>query len=275
MRRHCLAPAAAFCMPMGMPGSTGSTARPITPGNNPPLRRGRMLEPCPPKSSMTLHQATASPIALEALERISALFAIESSIRGTTTRSACGRARNQCAQPLLEQLKGVPRHVAQPGERQECARPGDPLCPVALAGADPLCHRRPARSMSNNAAERTRAMKPPVLGRKNYLFCVAPTPGESAPPVSTPSSKPPRCAASIRRPIWPMSSTALLTTRSAKSTPCSPGAGQNSNACQGLPQTKGSGQRLTVTGDRPNHSHPPAAEIVIRGDNVHLTDHGH
>ena len=37
-----------------------------------------------------------------------------------------------------------------------------------------------------------------------------------------------RCAASIRRPIWPMSSIASLITRSVRSTLCSHGAGQNS-----------------------------------------------
>ena len=79
--------------------------------------------------------------------------------------------------------------------------------------------------MSNNAAER--AMKPPCLGGKTTCS-VAPTPVDSAPPASTPSSKLLRCAASIRRPIWLMSSIASLITRSVRSTLCSHGAGQNS-----------------------------------------------
>ena len=42
---------------------------------------------------------------------------------------------------------------------------GDPLRPDALAGAVALSRRRPLE-MTNNAAER--AMRGPVLGRKNY-----------------------------------------------------------------------------------------------------------
>ena len=46
----------------------------------------------------------ASPIALEALERIAALFAIESSIRGRPSDQR-GAAREEHARPLLVQLK--------------------------------------------------------------------------------------------------------------------------------------------------------------------------
>ena len=51
-----------------------------------------------------VHHATASPIALEALERIAALFAIESSIRGRPSDQR-GAAREEHARPLLVQLK--------------------------------------------------------------------------------------------------------------------------------------------------------------------------
>ncbi len=51
-----------------------------------------------------VHHATASPIALEALERIAALFAIESSIRGRPPEQR-EAARKEHALPLLEQLK--------------------------------------------------------------------------------------------------------------------------------------------------------------------------
>ena len=51
-----------------------------------------------------VHHATASPIALEALERIAALFAIESSIRGRPSDQR-GAAREEHARPLLVRLK--------------------------------------------------------------------------------------------------------------------------------------------------------------------------
>ena len=51
-----------------------------------------------------VHHATASPIALEALERIAALFAIESSIRGRAPEQRAA-IRKEHAQPRLEQLK--------------------------------------------------------------------------------------------------------------------------------------------------------------------------
>jgi len=51
-----------------------------------------------------VHHATASPIALEALERIAALFAIESSIRGRPPEQRAA-VRTEQPQPLLAQLK--------------------------------------------------------------------------------------------------------------------------------------------------------------------------
>ena len=51
-----------------------------------------------------VHHETASPIALEALQRIAALFAIEGAICGQSPdRRAAARAEH--AAPLLEQLK--------------------------------------------------------------------------------------------------------------------------------------------------------------------------
>jgi hypothetical protein len=66
---------------------------------------------------------------------------------------------------MMEDLLG---NVFGQDQPQKCARQGDPLQPVTLDRADALPARR-RLEMSNNAAER--AMKPPVLGRKNYLFC--------------------------------------------------------------------------------------------------------
>ena len=110
------------------------------------------------------------------MERIAALFAIESSIRGRPPDQRVA-ARNQYAQPLLEQLKAFLDTSLN-----------------RVSGKSALAHAiRYARSrwqaltryvtdgrleMSNNAAER--AMKPPVLGRKNYLFCGSDAGGKRA-----------------------------------------------------------------------------------------------
>jgi hypothetical protein len=51
-----------------------------------------------------VHHATASPTALEALEQIAALFAIESSIHGRAPEQRAA-VRKEYAQPLLQQLK--------------------------------------------------------------------------------------------------------------------------------------------------------------------------
>ncbi len=56
------------------------------------------------RKSYDLYHATASPVALEALERIAALFAIESTIRGRPPDQRVA-AREEHARPLLEQQK--------------------------------------------------------------------------------------------------------------------------------------------------------------------------
>ena len=140
--------------------------RPTTPGGEPPLVEVACWSHARRKF-YDVHHATASPIALEALERIAALFAIESSIRGRPPDQRVA-ARERARPAAAGAAEGVPRHLAQPGERQECARPGDPLCPVALAGADPLRHRRPARNVeqrrrAGNEASGARTEKLSVL----------------------------------------------------------------------------------------------------------------
>jgi transposase len=123
-----------------------------------------------------VHHATASPIAMEALERIAALFAIEGSIRGRPPEQR-EAARKEHALPLLEQLKAF----LETSLRQVSAK-------SALAQAIRYSLSRWKQlnryitngrlEMSNNAAER--AMKPPVLGRKNYLFCGSDAGGKRA-----------------------------------------------------------------------------------------------
>lgn len=119
---------------------------------------------------------TASPIALEALQRIAALFAIESGIKGQAPERRAA-ARQDHARPLLDELKAfLDTSLARISGKS------------TLAGAIRYALSRWAAlnryttdgrlEMSNNAAER--AMKPPVLGRKNYLFCGSDAGGQRA-----------------------------------------------------------------------------------------------
>jgi transposase len=123
-----------------------------------------------------VHHATASPIALEALERIAALFAIESSIRGRPSDQR-GAAREEHARPLLVQLKtfldtSLNRVSGKSALAQAIRYTRSRWQALTRYVTDGRLE------MSNNAAER--AMKPPVLGRKNYLFCGSDAGGQRA-----------------------------------------------------------------------------------------------
>jgi transposase len=123
-----------------------------------------------------VHQATASPIALEALERIATLFAIESSVNGRTPQ--CRRAaRIEHAAPLLDELKTfLDTSLSKISGKSELAK----AIRYALSRWKALVrYLGDGRlEMSNNAAER--AMRIPVLGRKNYLFCGSDAGGQRA-----------------------------------------------------------------------------------------------
>ena len=123
-----------------------------------------------------MHHATASPIALEALERIAALFAIEGSIRGRPPEQRAA-VRTEHAQPLLAQLKTfLETSLNQVSGKSALAK----AIRYALSRWKGLSRyiTNGRLEMSNNAAER--AMKPPVLGRKNYLFCGSDAGGQRA-----------------------------------------------------------------------------------------------
>ncbi len=113
-----------------------------------------------------VHQATGSPIAAEALERIGALYAIEKEIRGRSADERQG-VRDIRSQPLVEAMKpwleGQLHRVPPRGGVAEAIR-------YALA-------RWPALSrflndgrveLDTNVVER--AIRPVALGRKNHLF---------------------------------------------------------------------------------------------------------
>jgi transposase len=113
-----------------------------------------------------LHEATGSPIAAEALRRITELYTIEGSIRGHTA-DARRHLRNTSARPLIEMMK--------PWLEMELGRV-PPAGPLAEAIRYALA-RWPALTrflddgrieLDNNPVER--AIRPIALGRKNHLF---------------------------------------------------------------------------------------------------------
>jgi transposase len=123
-----------------------------------------------------LYEATQSPIAKEALDRIGALYAIESEIRG---KPPDGRrdARQARAGPLLADLHAWLLATVRPLSRKsELAG----AIRYALSRWEALCRYRDdgRAELDNNAAER--ALRTIALGRKNHLFAGADTGGERA-----------------------------------------------------------------------------------------------
>jgi transposase len=124
-----------------------------------------------------VHAATASPVALQALERIGALYAIEEQIRGRSPdeRKAARQAR---AAPLLKNLYDWLHATV----RRERSKKSD------IAGAigytlslwTTLTRYRDDGSIEidNNAVERE--LRAVALGRKNYLFAGSDAGGERA-----------------------------------------------------------------------------------------------
>jgi transposase len=128
-----------------------------------------------------LDLAGDSPIAHEALERIGALFAIESEIRG---RSADERAniRQARAGPLLEDLQ---RWFHATLSKLSKKSPLAVAIRYALSRWTALTRYRDdgRLELENNAAER--ALRAVALGRKNFLFLGADSGGERAETIYT------------------------------------------------------------------------------------------
>lgn len=123
-----------------------------------------------------VHAATKSPLAAEALARIRALYAIEEQIRGKPpdARRAVRQAR---AGPLLEELKQwLQATLATVSAKSELAG----AIGYALKRWTALTRYRDdgAIEIDNNAAER--ALRAPVLSRKNFLFTGVDSGGERA-----------------------------------------------------------------------------------------------
>jgi hypothetical protein len=123
-----------------------------------------------------LHEATKSPIAAEALERIQILYAIEERIRGRPPDERRS-VRQAQATPLLDQLhRWLAATLTKVSARSEIA-----------SAINYSLKRWPALTLycdnglieiDNNAAER--ALRGPVLSRKNFLFAGADSGGERA-----------------------------------------------------------------------------------------------
>lgn len=123
-----------------------------------------------------LHQAHASPLAAEALERIGQLYGIEKEIRGRSPdeRREIRQAR---ARPLVESL-----HEWLQTTLAKLSRKSDVASAIGYAlGRWPALWRycEDGRvEIDNNAAER--ALRAVALGRKNYLFAGSDAGGERA-----------------------------------------------------------------------------------------------
>lgn len=121
-------------------------------------------------------EATRSPLADEALKRIGTLYAIEDEIRGQPP-DARRNMRQARAGPLLAQLRQwMEQTLTQVSAKSELA---------AAIGYSLKRWQALTRylddggiEIDNNAAER--ALRGPVLGRKNYLFAGADSGGERA-----------------------------------------------------------------------------------------------
>jgi transposase len=149
--------------------------QPTKPGGEPPLIEVACWSHVRRKI-YDVHHATASPIALEVLERIAALFAIESSIHGRAPGQRAAM-RKEYAQPLLVELKLLlDTSLRQVSGKSALAQAIRYAVSRWKALTRYIADGR--LEMTNNAAER--GMRGPVLGRKNYLFCGSDAGGKRA-----------------------------------------------------------------------------------------------
>ena len=123
-----------------------------------------------------LHQAHASPIATEALERIGQLYAIENEIRGRAPDER-QQVRESRSRPLLTSL-----HEWLKLSVTKLSRKSETAAAISYAlGRWPALMRYcndGLLEIDNNAAER--ALRAVALGRKNYLFAGSDSGGERA-----------------------------------------------------------------------------------------------
>ena len=139
--------------------------KPRTPTGDPPLVEVACWAHARRKF-FDVHHGTASPIALDSLQRIAALFAIEASIQGRTPERRAA-ARREHAQPLLDQLRAfLDVSLSRISGKSALAQAIRYTLTRWKALTRYVADGR--LEMSNNAAER--AMRSLALGRKNWMF---------------------------------------------------------------------------------------------------------
>ena len=142
-----------------------------------------------------------SPLAMEAVKRIDALFDIEREINGETAERRLA-VRRESSAPIFADLgdwmrtarAGLSRHAAVAKAMDYMLKRWDGFARFLKDGR--VC-------LTNNSAER--ALRPLALGRKSWLFAGSDRGGKE-PPQYTRSSAPPSSTMSTRRPGSPMSS---------------------------------------------------------------------
>jgi hypothetical protein len=149
-------------------------------GFNELYERGRIVEAAcwahARRAFYDLHQATKSPIAAEALERIGDLYEIEADIRGQAPDERA-RSREARAKPLLESLKTwLSQTLARASKKSELAQAIGYVLGRWTALTRYCSDGR--IEVDNNAAER--ALRAVALGRKNFLFAGSDAGGERA-----------------------------------------------------------------------------------------------
>lgn len=123
-----------------------------------------------------LHQATGSPLAAEALERIGQLYRIEAQIRGRPPDERVAVRRAQ-AGPILEAFRPWLRQTLSRASKKSAL--AQAIGYVLTRWSALTRYVENGRiEIDNNAAER--ALRAVALGRKNFLFCGSDAGGERA-----------------------------------------------------------------------------------------------
>ena len=196
-----------------------------------------------------LHQATASPLAAQAIRRIGALYEIEREIRGRPPDERCA-VRQARAGPQLDAL----RQWLQASLSTVSAK-------SALAVAIRYALTRWAAltryvgdgriEIDNNAAER--ALRDVALGRKNYLFAGSDAGGDRAAVPMIAFWARPNSTGSIPKATCVRSSNASPITRSTASTNCCRGTSNSlaSPNCARRRSGQAGGERASTRAHRP------------------------
>jgi transposase len=123
-----------------------------------------------------VHAATDSPVALEVLERIGALYKIEAQIRGKSPDERRA-ARQAQALPLLTELHAWLHATVRQASRKSAIASAIGYTLSRWEALTRYCQDGRIE-IDNNAAER--ALRAVALGRKNYLFAGSDAGGERA-----------------------------------------------------------------------------------------------